>query len=84
VILAVAFFVVQWPLGILPKWVAVFGLSVVITVALVALGLRTRPTRILLGARAGLATRPAPLGSTPVTSGPDGRRLPPVSHAGSG
>lgn len=52
VILAVAFFVVQWPLGILPKWLAVFGLSAAITLAIVELGLRFRVSRVLLGARA--------------------------------
>jgi peptidoglycan/LPS O-acetylase OafA/YrhL len=52
VILAVAFFVVQWPVGILPKWVVVFGISLAITLALVELGLRGRTTRVLLGARA--------------------------------
>jgi peptidoglycan/LPS O-acetylase OafA/YrhL len=56
VILAVAFFVVQWPLGILPKWLAVFGVSAVITLALVEFALRTPITRILLGAR----PRPTP------------------------
>jgi peptidoglycan/LPS O-acetylase OafA/YrhL len=52
VILAVAFFVVQWPIGILPKWLVVFGASAAITLALVELGLRSRITRVLLGARA--------------------------------
>lgn len=52
VILAVAFFVVQWPLGILPKWIVVFGVSAVLTLALVELALRTPVTRLLLGARA--------------------------------
>jgi peptidoglycan/LPS O-acetylase OafA/YrhL len=51
VILAVAFFVVQWPLGILPKWLVVFGVSLAVTLALVELGLRGRFTRVLLGAR---------------------------------
>jgi peptidoglycan/LPS O-acetylase OafA/YrhL len=55
VILAVAFFVVQWPIGILPKWLVVFGASAAITLALVELGLRSRVTRVLLGARAGPA-----------------------------
>ncbi|HET9521091.1 MAG TPA: acyltransferase [Candidatus Limnocylindrales bacterium] len=52
VILAVAFFAVQWPIGILPKWLVVFGVSLAITLALVQLGLRNRVTRVLLGARA--------------------------------
>ena len=56
VILAVAFFVVQWPLGILPKWLVVFGVSAVITLALVELALRAPLTRTLLGARGRPAT----------------------------
>jgi peptidoglycan/LPS O-acetylase OafA/YrhL len=71
VILAVAFFVVQWPIGLLPKWVVVFGVSLAITAALVELGLRGRITRALLGARTasalprddashGIAVRPRP------------------------
>jgi hypothetical protein len=52
VILAVALFVVQWPIGILAKWLVVFGASAAITLALVDLGLRSRVTRVLLGARA--------------------------------
>jgi len=51
VILAVAFFVVQWPIGILPKWLVVFGASAAITLALVELGLRVPLIRVLLGAR---------------------------------
>jgi peptidoglycan/LPS O-acetylase OafA/YrhL len=51
VILAVAFFVVQWPIGVLPKWLVVLGASLAITLALVELGLRSRVTRVLLGAR---------------------------------
>ena len=54
VILAVAFFVVQWPLGILPKWLVVLAISAVLTLALVELALRTPIMRVLLGAR----TRP--------------------------
>ncbi len=60
VILAVAFFVVQWPLGILPKWIVVFGASLAVTLALVELGLRMPVTRILLGARIRRAA-PAPV-----------------------
>lgn len=52
VILAVAFFVVQWPIGILPKWLVVFGVSLAITLALVELALRVPLTRVLVGARA--------------------------------
>jgi glucans biosynthesis protein C len=60
VILAVAFFVVQWPLGILPKWLAVLGISAVVTLALVGLALRMPITRVLLGARARPAAPVAP------------------------
>lgn len=63
VILAVAFFVVQWPLGIVPKWIVVFGVSAAVTIALVELALRTPVTRLLLGAHA----RPA----APVVPAPD-------------
>jgi glucans biosynthesis protein C len=52
VILAVAFFVVQWPVGILPKAIVVFGASLPITLILVELALRAPITRMLLGARA--------------------------------
>lgn len=52
VILAVAFFVVEWPIGILPKWLVVFGASLAITLGLVEIGLRSRVVRVLLGARA--------------------------------
>jgi glucan biosynthesis protein C len=52
VILAVAFFVVRSPVGILPKWIAVFGVSLVVTLAFVELGLRAPYARVLLGARA--------------------------------
>jgi glucans biosynthesis protein C len=51
VILAVAFFVVQWPLGIVPKWLVVLGVSAPITLALVELALRVPQIRFLLGAR---------------------------------
>ena len=51
VILAVAFFVVQWPLGIVPKSLIVLGVSAPITLALVELALRVRQIRFLLGAR---------------------------------
>lgn len=51
VILAVAFLVVQWPLGILPKWLLVFGLSAPITLVLVELALRSPITRTMLGTR---------------------------------
>ena len=60
VILAVAFFVVQWPLGIVPKWLIVLGLSAPITLALVELALRVPQVRILLGAR---VRQPAPASS---------------------
>jgi glucans biosynthesis protein C len=66
VILAVAFFVVQWPLGILPKWFVVFGISLAVTLALVELALRTPVTRIILGARVrpAASTIRAPAGAT--------------------
>jgi peptidoglycan/LPS O-acetylase OafA/YrhL len=51
VILAVAFFVVAWPLGILAKWLVVFGVSALVTLVLVELALRTPIARLLLGAR---------------------------------
>jgi peptidoglycan/LPS O-acetylase OafA/YrhL len=57
VILAVAFFVVQWPLGIVPKWLVVFGVSAPITLALVELALRVPAVRFVLGAR---VRQPAP------------------------
>ncbi len=60
VILAVAFFVVQWPLGILPKWLVLFGASLAVTLTLVELGLRIPATRILLGARVRAGT-PSPV-----------------------
>jgi hypothetical protein len=66
VILAVAFFVVQWPLGILPKWLVVFGISLPVTLAVVVLALRTPVLRIILGARVRPAapTIPAPAGAS--------------------
>jgi peptidoglycan/LPS O-acetylase OafA/YrhL len=63
VILAVAFFVVQWPLGIVLKWLIVFGVSAPITLALVELALRVPQIRFLLGAR---VRQP-----TPASSGAD-------------
>jgi peptidoglycan/LPS O-acetylase OafA/YrhL len=65
VILAVAFFVVQWPLGILPKWLVVFGISLAVTLALVELALRTPVMRIILGARVrpAVSTIPASAGA---------------------
>ena len=70
VILAVAFFVVQWPVGILPKWLVVFGLSAVFTLTLVELALRTPFTRILLGARQRPSTPVVPAPSRPTTDQP--------------
>jgi peptidoglycan/LPS O-acetylase OafA/YrhL len=61
VILAVAFFVVGWPVGILPKWIVVFGASLAITLAFVELALRAPLTRVLLGARGRPATRLVPV-----------------------
>ena len=81
VILAVAFFVVQWPLGILPKWLVVFGVSAAVTLALVGLSLRAPFMRVLLGARVrpshGATTRasaPADAGAYPAVVSP------PVGH----
>jgi peptidoglycan/LPS O-acetylase OafA/YrhL len=62
VILAVAFFVVQWPSGIVPKWHVVLGLAAPITAVLVELALRARITRRLLGVR---VRRVAPIAWAP-------------------
>lgn len=51
VILGVAYVVVQLPLGILLKWLLVFGLSLPLTLGLVAFVLATPAARSLLGAR---------------------------------
>jgi peptidoglycan/LPS O-acetylase OafA/YrhL len=51
VILAVAFVVVTWPVGIVTKWLVVFGASLAITLTLVELALRIPVTRVLVGAR---------------------------------
>ncbi len=85
VILAVAFFVVQWPLGILPKWLVVFGVSLPITLGLVELALRTPITRFLIGARV-RAALPAPPPSAPVMLGGPPIAPPPAGahHAGTG
>lgn len=72
VILAVAFVVVQWPIGILPKWIGVFGVSLMATLLLVGLGLRLRVTRVLLGAR----VRPPAAGWGPDRAGAGGRQAP--------
>ena len=72
VILAVAFFVVQWPWAILPKWLVVFGASAFVTLGLVELLLRTPLTRVLLGTR---VRRAAPALPAP---GPVGERRPPA------
>ena len=68
VILVVASVVVQWSAGILPKWLAVLGLSAAVTLLLAELALRNRSTRMLLGARPGPPSAP-PTG-TPVASRP--------------
>jgi peptidoglycan/LPS O-acetylase OafA/YrhL len=70
VILAVSFFVVQWPLGILPKWLIVFGIAVPITLVLVELALRTPVVRILLGARIRPAAPVAPVAPAMVAMPP--------------
>ena len=51
VILAVAFVVVTWPLGITMKWVVLVAISLPVTLLLVALALRIPLTRVLLGTR---------------------------------
>lgn len=51
VILAVAFWVVTWPTGIVEKWLAVFAISLPVTLALVASALRVPVIRVLLGTR---------------------------------
>lgn len=80
VILAVSILVVPWPLGILPKWIVVFGASLAITVALVELGLRSRLTRILLGVRTPprVQVNP-PIDGVPVEE-PSGARTPVGAH----
>lgn len=70
VILAVAFFVVQWPLGILPKAIVVFGLSLAVTLALVDLVLRSPVTRFLLGARIRPSIPGRPIAAPPAVAGP--------------
>jgi peptidoglycan/LPS O-acetylase OafA/YrhL len=52
VILGIAFFVVQWPLGIVPKAAIVLSASLVLTFLLVELALRIPVIRVLLGVRA--------------------------------
>jgi glucan biosynthesis protein C len=76
VILAVAFVVVEWPLGILPKWLVVAAASLAITLALVELGLRTPAARILLG------TRSRPPSTRPAMEPGDVARVPPVQPSG--
>ena len=61
VILAVAFFVVQWPFDILLKWLTEFGVSAVVTLALVSLALHMPIARFLLGARARSAAPVSPV-----------------------
>jgi peptidoglycan/LPS O-acetylase OafA/YrhL len=74
VILAVAFFVVQWPLGIVPKWLVVFGVSALVTFVLVELALRAPIARVLLGARirpaVSVAAGPPPAPAKRVSSEP--------------
>jgi peptidoglycan/LPS O-acetylase OafA/YrhL len=62
VILAVAFWVVTWPTGIVEKWLAVFSISLPVTLVLVASALRVPALRLLLGTR----VRPAPGGRAAV------------------
>ncbi len=78
VILAVAFMVVSWPVGILPKWLVVVGVSLPISLALVWVALRIPLARTLLGVRA----RP-PLQATPVPMPGLGAAPPPApAHHG--
>lgn len=78
VIVAVAFFVVQWPLAVLPKWIVVLVASLAITLFLVELGLRVPVTRALLGVRsqparpAGPAPRLATMGEARAAQSPVG------------
>ncbi len=65
VILAVAFFVVLMPLGIVPKAIIVLALSGAITLTLVELGLRSSMTRVLLGARVRATVPAAPSAGLP-------------------
>jgi peptidoglycan/LPS O-acetylase OafA/YrhL len=62
VILAVAFLVVPWPVGIVPKWLAVFGISAIVTLGFIELALRAPLTRVLLGARVRSAAPAGPAG----------------------
>jgi hypothetical protein len=62
-------------MGIVPKWIVVFGASAAVTLALVGLALRTPVARVLVGARA----RPAAPSAGP-TKGVAGFE-PPAAHA---
>lgn len=81
VILAVGFFVMQWPVDILRKWIVVFGVPLVVTLALVELRLQGRYTRVLLGAR---ARPPAPEVPAPERAGVSGRPSLPTAGAHDG
>ena len=70
VILAVAFVVVQWPIGIVPKWIALFAVSAAATLLLVELALRNRYTRMLLGARPGSQSPPSGASTAPTVREP--------------
>jgi hypothetical protein len=48
--------------GIVPKWLAVFGISAIVTLGLVELALRAPLTRVLLGARVRSAAPAGPAG----------------------
>jgi surface polysaccharide O-acyltransferase-like enzyme len=80
VILAVAFFVVGWPVGILPKWIVVLGASLVLTLVLVELALRAPVTRVLLGARSRPATRLVPVRDRAAVGEPLAARPPERAH----
>jgi peptidoglycan/LPS O-acetylase OafA/YrhL len=51
IIIIVAFYVVQWQVGILPKFLAILSISLVITLAFYELARRWRVTRFVLGAK---------------------------------
>jgi peptidoglycan/LPS O-acetylase OafA/YrhL len=82
VILAVAFFVVEWPLGILLKWLIVFGISAPITWLLVELALRMRITRLLIGARVREAASDIPTATGVLPRQARSPRLTPEAHHG--
>ena len=76
----IAFVLVQWPVGILPKWIALLVGSAAVTAILVELVLGTPLTRVLVGARVAAAV---PRAARPVTRSVDSPRVvPPAVDAG--